>query len=417
MKKLIAIILALTLMLSFGVVALADELVTAKITVRFEGIDGVIAYSDAFSISYILDEGMTVYELLQEFEKANENVTLTFKDSGYGPYLAAVNDIEEFANAATDGWQMRVNGTSPAFGISAQTVSDGDDIVLFYSDEYGIGMQFPVIDDTKLLSDGTVRFTSLDTTYDEQWNPTTAENPVVGAEVVWNGEKLTTDDDGVIRPTSRQAAYNTVAISRYDEETGIPTVLRFAPDFYTRFVDVAADASYDEAVRACVENNIINGVGNSEYNPDANMKRADFATLLYRMAAEEDTAGEYENVFTDVAQDAYYAPAVAWASANGIIFGVGDEKFNPDGMITRQDAAVVIERYIAHAEITFAVTRQYVAFSDAEAIADYAVNALQTLYKLRGIETENGEVRPRDAASRAEIAVALFALWTVSGDN
>jgi hypothetical protein len=409
MKKLLSIILAAALVLSIGAAALADDLVIATrlttVTLRVEGKEDVVFYGDC-AVPY--KEALTVYDVLLALDSddADEGDTpdFTFTDSGYGPYLSAVNGLAEFANASMDGWQTLINGVAPVVGISEQPVKERDEIVIYYSDAYGIGFQYPEIDDSKLVSDGIVSFTSLDTTYDENWNATTTRQPVAGATVVWNGATYTTDAAGAIRPATRKAAYNTVQISRYDEATGIPTVLRFAPGYVTRFADTVAGAWYDDAVRYCVENGLISGDGN-RFRPSDKMSRADFAVVLYRLAGSPEATLQ-ASAFPDVSDGAYYNAAVQWAAQNGIITGDGSG-FNPRGNISRQDIAVILSRYLDYTDANIAVTAQYVIFPDEGDIADYAKNALQLLYKLGVITGTDGKINPRGSATRAEIAVVL----------
>ena len=118
------------------------------------------------------------------------------------------------------------------FGISDYVLAEGDQVVLYYSDEYITGMQFPVMDASGLKEDRSIRFTSMDTEYDANWNPTVVENPVAGMTVHIGNETYVTDDDGKIFLSKTQAAMGgsilPVSVSR--EEDGIPTVLRLPTD-------------------------------------------------------------------------------------------------------------------------------------------------------------------------------------------
>jgi hypothetical protein len=112
---------------------------------------------------------------------------------------------------------------------------------------------------------------------------------------------------------------------------------------------------------------------------------------------------------------------VEWAKQNGIVSGVGGNRFSPDAEITRQDLAVVITRYADFAEKQFPVTLQYAVFTDETDIAEYAKSAVQTLY-CGGIVSgkPNNLFDPRGSATRAEVATVFHrfmeAIKTVDSD-
>ena len=83
------------------------------------------------------------------------------------------------------------------------------------------------------LMEGKISFTSAQTEYDpETWEPTVKQVPVTGYTLIWDGEKITADEEGVAHLTEAQIADgdHSVQIERY-AENGLPTVLRFAPDY------------------------------------------------------------------------------------------------------------------------------------------------------------------------------------------
>ena len=110
------------------------------------------------------------------------------------------------------------------------------------------------------------------------------------------------------------------------------------------FADVAEDAYYARAVAWAVENGITGGTGNGLFSPDAPCTRAQAMAFLYRAMGQPETDGSAE--FGDVPADAYYAKAVAWAAARGITSGVGEGLFGSDLSCTR--AQIVSFLYRAH---------------------------------------------------------------------
>ena len=108
------------------------------------------------------------------------------------------------------------------------------------------------------------------------------------------------------------------------------------------FADVPVDAYYYEAVKWAAEKGVTGGIGNGLFAPDLNCTRAQIVTFLWRAAGSPAPKGTVS--FTDVPADSYYAKAVAWAVENGITGGMGDGLFSPDAACTRAQSAAFLYR-------------------------------------------------------------------------
>ena len=108
------------------------------------------------------------------------------------------------------------------------------------------------------------------------------------------------------------------------------------------FTDVAANAYYRKAVLWAVENGITTGTSATTFSPDAPCTRAQGVTFLWR--ANGSKAASAAASFTDVASDAYYAPAVAWAAEQNVTGGVGNGLFSPDTTCTRAQNVSMLYR-------------------------------------------------------------------------
>ena len=108
------------------------------------------------------------------------------------------------------------------------------------------------------------------------------------------------------------------------------------------FTDVAANAYYCKAVLWAVENGITTGTSATTFSPDAPCTRAQGVTFLWR--ANGSKAASAAASFTDVASDAYYAPAVAWAAEQNVTGGVGNGLFSPDTTCTRAQIVSMLYR-------------------------------------------------------------------------
>ena len=110
------------------------------------------------------------------------------------------------------------------------------------------------------------------------------------------------------------------------------------------FDDVAADAYYAKAVAWAVENGITAGTGGVLFSPDLICTRAQAVTFLYRVSGSPAVSGS--GIFRDVAADAYYAAAVQWAEENGITDGIGDGLFGPDLNCTRAQIVTFLYHFM-----------------------------------------------------------------------
>lgn len=117
------------------------------------------------------------------------------------------------------------------------------------------------------------------------------------------------------------------------------------PKSGSSFADVAADAYYAKAVAWAVENGITKGTSETTFHPDETCTRAQGVTFLYRALGKLAAA---QAGFTDVAADSYYADAVNWAAENGVTKGISETLFGPDGSCTR--AQIVTFLYRAYQE-------------------------------------------------------------------
>lgn len=108
------------------------------------------------------------------------------------------------------------------------------------------------------------------------------------------------------------------------------------------FDDVPAGHWAKDAVNYVCTNGLFQGISANSFGPDVAMSRGMLVTVLWRLDGQ--TASGVA-VFSDVDSDAYYFEAVAWANANGIIKGIDDTHFAPNSNITREQMAVILERY------------------------------------------------------------------------
>ena len=240
-KKLLALILALAIVtasLPMAVFAGAQHQMT--VTLRIEGVSQNYYY-ETLTVQYS-SENLTVQDLIIYADNNSDAITVVGA-TGSSPYITDINGDVAGTLGAYSGWLYTVNGVEPTVGVNGYNLSEGDNVVLYFGDPYGVGMQYPVIDVSE-INTGVIRFTSTDTTYDEEWVPVVTENPVIGMTVVIGDKTFTTDDEGKIvfdnelLPTGNYP----LSIDKKDGN-GLPLVLRFAPDATIDIPELPASTS------------------------------------------------------------------------------------------------------------------------------------------------------------------------------
>ncbi len=155
---------------------------------------------------------------------------------------------------------------------------------------------------------------------------------------------------------------------------------------------------------------IIQGMEDGTFSPSTKLTRAQMVTLLSRVAAADCTLYE-ECPFTDVPQDAWYAPYVNWAYGTGISQGRTAEIFDPDALVSRQEMAVLLYRFADVIGYTLPVLVETLDFGDDDQISAYAKEAVLSVQKAGIISGRTGNVfDPKGAATRCEAAkmIAMF---------
>ncbi len=167
------------------------------------------------------------------------------------------------------------------------------------------------------------------------------------------------------------------------------------------FVDVADNAWYAEAVEFASSHDLFKGVGDDKFAPAAPMTRAMLATVLYRL---EDAVATGTNPFDDVADGTWYTDAVTWANEEGIVMGTG-KGFDPNANITREQIATMLYRYAKYLGLDVSGSAALDQFSDGSETASWAKDAMQWAVSaglFRG--DDNGALNPKGDATRAEVA-------------
>lgn len=197
--------------------AAADGIGYVRVSVRIEGINKCFCDKDVYYPAKGND--VSASDVLEFADRIDDGFEITGLSDGY---ITAVNGDTAASFGGWDGWLYRVNGIEPSVTAAEFGISDGDELVLFYGDPYGVGIQFP-----EMTADGnTLTFSSSDISYDPEWNPITTVNPVVGMTVYCDGETYLTDENGSV--TVKNPDSGDIFYEKYSD-SGIPLVLRSEP--------------------------------------------------------------------------------------------------------------------------------------------------------------------------------------------
>ena len=171
------------------------------------------------------------------------------------------------------------------------------------------------------------------------------------------------------------------------------------------FTDVSSADWFYDAVSYAVSEGLFNGVSDTQFAPNSNMTRAMFVTVLGRLA-KVDTSKYSGDSFTDVEKGSWYDPYVQWASENGIVNGVSDGVFRPNGQITREQMAAILYRFAKFSGIDTAVSDEsaFLAFPDNASVSSYARESMIWAVSVGIINGTGTGLSPQNNATRAQVA-------------
>ncbi|MBQ3356699.1 MAG: S-layer homology domain-containing protein [Oscillospiraceae bacterium] len=179
------------------------------------------------------------------------------------------------------------------------------------------------------------------------------------------------------------------------------------------FTDVKNFLDWSHAgIEYAVVNGLFKGTSETTFSPDATMTRAMIATVLWRLENSPETV--IDNPYSDVdnAADNWYRSAVLWAYENGIMDGVGNGRFDPDGVLTREQIVTVLYRYAGETADGAQDLAALEAYADAKDVAEWATDAVCWAIGREVIQGSRlGDAQyltPNGSASRAQVATILM---------
>ena len=173
------------------------------------------------------------------------------------------------------------------------------------------------------------------------------------------------------------------------------------------FIDVAEGDWFYDAVVYAYQNELMDGVGGNRFAPNSETTRAQLVTILYRLEGEPAVSGDLP--FTDVEAGIWYTDAILWAAQNNIVNGVSDTEFAPGDDLTRQQLVTILYRYAEAKGYDVSASADLSGYPDAGQVQDYAQPAMAWAVAENIIQgMEDGTLKPAGNASRAQIATILM---------
>ena len=341
---------------------------------------------------YDLPEGTTVFDVFKRVLGSNN-----YTYGARGSYIYSITSpsgetLGEFDLGENSGWMYKVNGVIVDQYMNAQTVSNRDNIVVFFTKDY--------TEETGYGHSGG------------SWNGSADADKKAAASVddlisAIGGVKLSSEKD----IAAARAAYDKLTaaqkklVSNYDILTAAEQALADLKAGKLPFTDVKAGAWYADAVKYVFDQGLMSGMSAQEFGPDGQVTRGQVVTILWRLAGSPTVSGK---AFPDVSASAWYADAVAWASANGVVSGYENGGFGPGDPVTREQLAAILYRYALISGKDADQTADLSGYTDSVTISAWAPQALKWAVGSGLISgTGTHTLSPRGTATRAQIAVIL----------
>ena len=184
------------------------------------------------------------------------------------------------------------------------------------------------------------------------------------------------------------------------------------------FTDIDGHWAKDD-ILFVANRDLMTGTGSTTFSPNGAMTRGMFVTALGRLA-NADISTYKKSSFTDVKADAYYMGYIEWGVKNNILVGIGGGKFDPDGLVTREQMAAIMDRYATASGFKLPEVHAQNVFADNAKIGAWAAPSVKRIQMAGIIQGKNNNYYdPQGTATRAEVSAVLrrFVELTVFSDT
>lgn len=381
---------------------------TGVYTATFTNPHGFSPFTISMTSQAVAQIGETKYTSLQDAVNAVENngtIEIVGGNKDYTATISGSSKTIKVKNSLTNGnIKVTVNGES-------KTIEPSKDATFTYTKPSSGGSSGG-------SSSGKTTFKVTTSAVNNGGVNASPSNAEKGAAITitlspdkgYKLDKLTiTDGSGkTVSTVKKSDTVYTFTMPASAVKVGVSYVKATETPSETKFNDVSANDWFASAVDYVTGKGMMNGTADNTFSPKANTTRGMVVTVLYRLENQPSTSAAS---FTDVASGAYYANAVAWANANGIVSGYGSGKFGPNDKVTREQLAAILYRYAQYKKYDVSVGEDtnILSYDDAQSISTYAIPAIQWACGAGVVTGKSGsKLDPKGNATRAEVAAMLM---------
>lgn len=239
------------------------------------------------------------------------------------------------------------------------------------------------------------------------WTGTTAEQTAEVLTLTFTGAKNGTYTFDVQKIQVYDANYQAIAAEDFSIRIYVPCSGDDCPS--AAFTDINPQLWYHEAVDYVLANGIMVGMGNQKFAPNTGLTRGMLIKILGSL--EGIRPGAYEaHSFQDVPASAWYAPYVEWAYQAGLAEGYGNGMFAPNRLVSREEMVTFLYRYWQMKDGSWTVDpTAYDGFADTAQVSPFATEALQWATAMGIINgMGDGRLAPKGTSTRAQAAKVIL---------
>ncbi len=216
------------------------------------------------------------------------------------------------------------------------------------------------------------------------------------------------DNWGVFTASSaKRSASGNITVSYGYAKATIPVKIIYdGPD--EGFTDIRGHWA-ENYINALADEGVIKGITATTFEPDSNLTRAQFLTLLSKIDPKENTKTAAAVSFNDVKKGDWFYDAVNWGVDKGIVQGMGDGRFAPNEKVSREQMCVMICNYYDYKKMKWEEAEKPLNFPDSGQISEWALAAVKKVVSEKIINGHaDGRLDPLGSATRAEAAKIIY---------
>lgn len=180
-----------------------------------------------------------------------------------------------------------------------------------------------------------------------------------------------------------------------DTEELLPVVLNDIPN-----------TAAGTAIRSLVSRGILAGMGNNKFQGELPITRAMVSAVLMRISVDKNI--NTQTKFTDVKAGDWYNEAVMWAAGNGLFVGYPDGSFKPNKLVSRQELALILQKFLALHGIKMDEVKTW-TYNDLDKIPAWSKDAVVAMAKIALVNGQTDTMyNPESEFTREELAVMLY---------